>query len=287
MKNLKELIEFAEKLAIPFPEEMDINSYQSFDINFSSGKDSIAMALILLHGYKLPREKMKLIHMRIDSDKEAFFDYPETDEYLKYCSEKLGIKLITIASEKGLKERIEERGKWPAPAQQFCTSYQKRDCYAKWVRSRGPGKYLCLSGERSQESSRRASNLSVSNFRVYKAANAPTKKRFVDWYRPIHHLHVDEVWKLLKLADIEPHPCYTKYNVSRCSCKFCIFLSPTEMNNIAKAFPEDFQELVEMEKRLGHTMKFIKGQSVSLVDFIQRDKSENQLSLDMFLPCKW
>ncbi|MCM3619832.1 hypothetical protein M3936_19865 [Sutcliffiella horikoshii] len=77
MKNLKELIEFAETLAIPFPEEMDINSYQHIDINFSGGKDSIAMALILLYGYKLPRENMKLIHMRIDGpNQEAFFDYP-------------------------------------------------------------------------------------------------------------------------------------------------------------------------------------------------------------------
>ncbi|UAL49818.1 phosphoadenosine phosphosulfate reductase family protein (plasmid) [Sutcliffiella horikoshii] len=284
------LIKYAEELAIPLPREMpDFEQYNHIHCCMSGGKDSIALVLLLIYGYKVPANRLKLIHFRVDGhpNQPAYFDYEETDHYLEYCSKKLGVKLTIIASDTGLKQRIEERGKWPSPSTLYCSSYQKRDTYAKWVRSLGPGNYLCLSGERSNESSRRAKILATQNFKVYKAANAPTKKRFVDWYRPIHHLSTDEVWKLMKLADIEPHPCYTKYNVSRCSCKFCIFLSPTEMNNIAKAFPSEFEELVEMEKRLGHTMKFVKGKSVPLKEFINRDKSQNQLALDFDLPCKW
>ncbi|WP_209124433.1 phosphoadenosine phosphosulfate reductase family protein [Alkalihalobacillus sp. BA299] len=287
-ENKQKLIELAERLAIPLPEEMGSFDGYSLHCNFSGGKDSIALVLLLLYGYKVPKEKIQLIHMRVDSSEERnpnpLFDWPQTDEYLRYCAKKLDLPLVIISSPKSLEERIRDRGLWPAPSQQFCTSYQKRDVYAKWVRSLGPGRYLCLSGERAEESSRRAQNLAKSTFRVYKSANAPTKNRFVDWYRPIHHLLTDEVWELMRLADIEPHPCYQ--NVSRCSCRFCIFLSPKEMKKVAELYPEEFQKLVEMEKQMGHTMKYEKGNSISLEEFINKaNTNDDQLELDLFKPC--
>jgi len=290
--NKEKLVELAERLAIPLPKEMpSLESYDEIHFNFSGGKDSIALALLMIYGYKVSKHKVKLCHFRVDGNDEqpAYFDYPETDEYLRYCAdhEAFNLPLVVISSPKGLKERIEDRGKFPSAQTQFCTSYQKRDVYAKWVRSLGPGNYLCLSGERSEESSRRSKNLAKATFRVYSAANAPTKNRFVDWYRPIHHLTVNEVWKLMEYAGIEPHPCYTEYNVSRCSCKFCIFLSPNEMKANAEKFPEQFKDLVEMEKRLGHTMKFEKGKPITLEEYIARaSTNENQLTFDFFeKPC--
>ncbi|CAM3716265.1 hypothetical protein GCM10009865_03960 [Aeromicrobium ponti] len=231
------------------------DNYDQVHCNFSGGKDSIALVLLLLYGYKVPKEKLVLVHMRVDGPEEnkAFFDWEETDDYLKYCSEKLGMPLIMLASDISLKERIEMRGMWPSSAMQFCTSYMKRDTYSKWARTLGPGKYLCVRGERADESSRRAKK---KVFEIYKHANASTKKRYVDWLRPVHHLLETEVWELMRLAGIDPHPCY-EY-VSRCSCKFCIFLSPTEMAKVAELHPFDFNELVEMEKRMGHTMRYKK-----------------------------
>ncbi|MCM3444009.1 MULTISPECIES: phosphoadenosine phosphosulfate reductase domain-containing protein [Metabacillus] len=285
--NKEKLIELAERLAIKLPKGMpSFDNYDELHFNMSGGNDSIALALLMIYGYKVPKKKAKLVHMRVDGnlDQPAYFDYPETDQHLQYCSQMLDLKLVTIASDKGLKQRIEERGKWPSASTQFCTSYQKRDVYAKWVRSKGPGRYLCLSGERAEESSRRAKNLAKVNFREYKAANAPTKQRFVDWYRPIHHLSSIDVRLLMEYAGIKQHPCYTKYNVSRCSCKFCIFLSPQEMSNIKEAFPEQFNELVQLEERIGHTMKYEKGQNLTLSDFVKRAESKsNQLQLE--LPC--
>ncbi|WP_066415314.1 phosphoadenosine phosphosulfate reductase domain-containing protein [Sutcliffiella cohnii] len=283
----QKLVKLAERLSVPTPIEM--GSFETYDFlhcNFSGGKDSIALVLLLLYGYKVPKEKLQLIHMRVDGSKkkntEPLFDWEQTDEYLDYCANKLDLPLIVISSPKGMEERILDRGLWPAPSQQFCTSYQKRDVYAKWVRSLGPGRYLCLSGERAAESTRRKQNLERSNFRIYTSANAPTKQRFVDWYRPIHHLQTDEVWELMRLADIEPHPCY-QY-VSRCSCKFCIFLSPYEMKKVAELYPDEFQRLVDMEKQMGHTMKYDKNGPISLVDFIKKaNTSDDQLTLD--LPC--
>lgn len=286
--NLKELTRFAETLAVPLPNNMPSwDMYDEYHINVSGGKDSWAMTLLLLYGYKLPKEKIKLCHMRIDGhpDNKAFMDYPQTDEYLKNIADYLGLELIFLYPEKGLKQRIIERGMWPGPNSQYCTSYNKRDVYAKWARSKTSGRYLCLSGERAAESSRRAKNLAKLNYRVYKPANAPTKKRFVDWYRPIYHLQTQDVWKLMELGGIEPHPCYSEYNVSRCSCKFCIYLSPQEMLSISKEFPKDWEELIQMEKDMGHTMRFEKGQPISLVDFIKKAESDHK-QLDLFtLPC--
>ncbi|WP_078557155.1 phosphoadenosine phosphosulfate reductase family protein [Bacillus alkalicellulosilyticus] len=285
MKTKLEL--FVEKLIKSKPENLNFGDYDNgtIHLNFSGGKDSVALSLIMLYGYKIPRHKLQLVHMRIDGKKsnKSFFDYPETDQYLEYAANKLGLPLTIISGELGLKERIKERGKFPSSTTQFCTSYGKRDVYSKWVRGQGPGNYLCVTGERAEESWRRRNR---PIFEVYKPATAPTKNRFVYSFRPIHHLFEEEVWELMRLADIEPHPCYTEYKVSRCSCKFCIFLSPEEMKRNAEAFPEQFNELIEMEKSLNHTMKFEKGEQISLSDFIKKErrKKPDQMKLDLFTP---
>lgn len=286
------IIQYAEQFVRPLPEGMfDLNDYE-IHCNFSGGKDSIAEVLVLLHGYKVPKEKIKLVHMRVDGDesKPAVFDWPQTDEYLRYCAKKLDLELIILSGDMGLEERIRERGQWPSSSTQYCTSYLKRDVYSKWVRRQGPGKYLCVSGERAEESPRRA-NKAV--FEIYKSANAPTKERIVHWFRPIHHLLINEVWKLMELANIEPHPCY-QY-VSRCSCKFCIFLSPTEMAKVAELYPTEFQRLIDMEKEIGHTMKVKTTQKnkvktttqIPLEDFINKAKNQPEVleMLYQLLPC--
>lgn len=63
----------------------------------------------------------------------VFFDYPDTDDYLKYCTEKLGITLKIIGIYI-MKERILTRGKFPLATTQYCTNW-KRDIYSKWVRT--------------------------------------------------------------------------------------------------------------------------------------------------------
>ncbi|MCM3164739.1 phosphoadenosine phosphosulfate reductase family protein [Metabacillus litoralis] len=277
--NIDKLTEYAKSLIVPLPDEMKPFGDYRIHCNFSGGRDSIACVLLLLYGYGVPKEQIEMVHFRVDGKQEAFFDWKETDEYLEYCQDILGLPMVILNPDKSLKERIIDRGKWPSGATQYCTSYQKRDTYSKWVRSLGAGNYLCVSGERAQESPRRANK---PNFQVYKTANAPTKGRYVDWLRPIHHLMKDQVMKLNELAGIKPHPCY-QY-VSRCSCKFCIFLSPNEMKKVSELYPDDFNELIRMEKEMGHTLKWEKKNPLSLVDFIKKaEGSDKQLSFD--LPC--
>ncbi len=75
------------------PSEMlPLHEYDEVHVNVSGGVDSVATALVALHGYHIPKEKIKLVHMRVDGDpedttKRQLFDWPQTDGYLQYLSE--------------------------------------------------------------------------------------------------------------------------------------------------------------------------------------------------------
>ncbi|MCT1403855.1 phosphoadenosine phosphosulfate reductase family protein [Paenibacillus sp. p3-SID867] len=268
----------ADEFVLPsLPSDMyAIDQYDSYHINFSGGADSLALALIMKYGYKIPTEKMVLVHMRVDGDpeKKQLFDCPQTDEYLRYASQKLGIPLVVIWGEKSLEERIRDRKMFPDKSCRFCTSYTKRDVYAKWVRQFDNCKILMLTGERSEESSDRAKE----PFIEYHPAHATVrKKREVHWFRPIKDMLKSQVKQLAANHDIELHPCYQW--VSRCSCRFCIFNTASEMERVAQLYPEDWEYLKRMELHLGHTMKSKRGKPLSLSEFV----NESQLTIANFI----
>lgn len=255
------------------PSEMlPLHEYDEVHINVSGGADSLATVLVALHGYKILKEKIKMVHMRIDGDpsdksKRQLFDWPQTDDYLEYTSQVLDIPLIVIWGDMSLEERIRDRGMFPDAKCRFCTSYQKRDVYAKWVRQFDNCKILLLSGERSEESSTRA-NKAV--FEIHSSQATGKKNRIVHWFRPIKHMLKTEVRQLIANHGIELHPCYQW--VSRCSCKFCIFNTSAEMSHTSQLFPEDWAYLKAMEQEMGHTMKSKDGKPHSLSAFIKEDQ---------------
>jgi hypothetical protein len=75
------------------------------------GKDSVSIALLLIYEYKVPKGKIKLVHMDIGGGKESLFDWPQTRPYLHYLTEKLDLDLVIIHGKKGLEERIRDRRK--------------------------------------------------------------------------------------------------------------------------------------------------------------------------------
>ncbi|GKS12882.1 hypothetical protein YDYSY3_38820 [Paenibacillus chitinolyticus] len=67
---------------------LPLSEYDEVHVCTSGGVDSVATALVALHGYSIPKEKIKLVHMRVDGDphdktKRQLFDWPQTDEYLR------------------------------------------------------------------------------------------------------------------------------------------------------------------------------------------------------------
>jgi len=222
---VRENIHTASKYVIPeLPSEMlPLYEYDEVHINVSGGIDSVAVVLVALYGYHIPKEKIKLVHMRVDGDpndptKRQLFDWPQTDEYLHYMSDTLDLPLIMIWGDMNLEERIRDRGMFPSSQCRFCTSYMKRDVYAKWVRQFDNCKILLLTGERSEESTERAAK---PVFKYHTAHAVGKKDRLVHWLKPIKDMLKFQVRQLAEDYSIKIHPCYEW--VSRCSCKFCIF----------------------------------------------------------------
>lgn len=240
------------------PSEMlPLQEYDEVHVNVSGGVDSVATALVALHGYHFPKEKIKLVHMRVDGDpedttKRQLFDWPQTDRYLQYLSEKLDLPLIVIWGDLSLEERIRERKMFPDSSCRFCTSYMKRDVYAKWVRQFENCKILLMTGERSEESKERSKK---PVFTLHSAHATDKKNRTVHWLKPIKDMLKYQVRQLAADYGIELHPCYEW--VSRCSCKFCIFNSASEMQRTSRLFPEDWEYLKQMDVDLGHTLKVV------------------------------
>ncbi|MEF3304188.1 PAPS reductase/FAD synthetase [Paenibacillus sp. GYB003] len=264
---------------VTIPDAMlPFREYTHIDLCVSGGNDSTAMVLSLLHEYKAPKETMRLIHFRIDGPNEnpVFFDWEETDSHLQYLSDFFDIPLVTIWDEKGLKTRIEERGMFPDSMNRFCTSYGKRDCYTKYVRRRrGNGtKTLCCSGELASESNKRST---YPAFQVHPASATKKMNRLVHTFRPVLHFQKQSVRAIMQEHGVKEHACY-QY-VSRCSCRFCIFLKKSELRTVAQLFPDQFSELKSMEKRMGHTMRFINGQRVPLSEFVGENRSVQTIDL--------
>ncbi|MDH6674999.1 3'-phosphoadenosine 5'-phosphosulfate sulfotransferase (PAPS reductase)/FAD synthetase [Paenibacillus sp. LBL] len=268
------IIRTAEQYVLPqLPYGMlSMEEYDEVHINVSGGIDSVATTLVAVYGYHIPKEKIKLVHMRVDGDpndksKRQLFDWPQTDEYLEYFAKVLDLPLIVIWGDKSLEERIRERGKFPDSKCRFCTSYMKRDVYSKWVRQFDDIKILLLTGERSEESTERAEK---DVFSVHSANATGKKNRLVHWLKPIKDMLKFQVRQLASDYGIELHPCYEW--VSRCSCKFCIFNTTAEMSRTSRLFPDDWEYLKQMERDLGHTMKSKKGKSFALGAFIKEDQ---------------
>lgn len=253
------------------PEMLPLDAYDEVHVNVSGGADSVATVLVALHGYKIPKEKIKLVHMRVDgnpkSGQRPLFDWPQTDGFLEYLSKTLDIPLVVIWDELGLEGRIRERGMFPSSQCRFCTSYLKRDVYSKWVRQFNNINILLLTGERSEESTERAEK---PIFKYHSAHATSQKNRLVHWLKPIKAMLKTEVRQLCKDYGIDLHPCYQW--VSRCSCKFCIFNTSSEMSRTSQLFPDDWAYLKQMEQELGHTMKSKDGVSHSLSAFIKEDQ---------------
>lgn len=268
------IVQTAEQYVLPqLPYGMlSMDEYDEVHINVSGGIDSVATTLVAVYGYHIPREKIKLVHMRVDGDpndksKRQLFDWPQTDEYLEYFAKVLDLPLIIIWGDKSLEERIRDRGKFPDSKCRFCTSYMKRDVYSKWVRQFDDIKILLLTGERSEESTERAEK---DVFKVHSANATGKKNRLVHWLKPIKDMLKFQVRQLASDYGIELHPCYEW--VSRCSCKFCIFNTTAEMSRTSRLFPDDWEYLKQMERDLGHTMKSKKGKSFALGAFIKEDQ---------------
>lgn len=103
--NVMDLKRGAESFVLSeLPSEMlPIHEYDEIHLNVSGGANSVATVLVALYGYNIPKEKIKMIHMRVDGDpndktKRQLFDWPQTDDYLQYMSKTLNLPLMSYGT---------------------------------------------------------------------------------------------------------------------------------------------------------------------------------------------
>ncbi len=134
---------------------------------------------------------------------------------------------------------------WSTPSMRFCTSELKTQIIRSELKKRYPTHHIInATGIRAEESANRAKAA------VAKPDAQLTRKSYLGFtWNPIHEARLDDVWALIESRGLERHEAYSKYNMTRVSCCFCIMSSGSDLENSSKV-PEHasvYREMVDLE----------------------------------------
>ena len=265
--------------------DIDLAGYDRIIVAFSGGKDSIACFLTLLELGVL-KEKIELWHHDIDGREGSdLMDWAVTRDYCRKFAAAFGVKIYFSWLEGGF-EREMTRDNTPKAATiwenpdgtigrsggqgntrlkfpqvsadlsvRWCSAYLKIDvgCAAICGQRRFlTGKTLFVTGERAEESAARAK---YATFEPHRTDNRNGTKapRYVDHWRPVHGMTIQQVWGLIEKYRINPHPSY-RVGLGRCSCQFCIFGSPNQTATARMVSPDRFGTVAGYETSFGVTI---------------------------------
>jgi 3'-phosphoadenosine 5'-phosphosulfate sulfotransferase (PAPS reductase)/FAD synthetase len=223
-------------------------------IGVSGGKDSQAAAVATFNylnskGHRGPRV---LVHSDL-----GVVEWNSSLPVCEVLAQHLGVELIVVRRKAGdLMDRWEARWQsslrryinletvalvlpWSTPSMRFCTSELKTHIIRAELRRRFKGQhYINVTGIRRDESAARA-----------KAATSDIDADGNANWRPILDWKQTEVFACIAEADLQPHEAYTKFGMSRVSCRFCIMSSAADIV-AATAVPESqdlYCRMVDLE----------------------------------------
>ena len=234
-----------------------LRDYDWLVVNSSAGKDSQAMLDVVVHQAKSEEVLERLVVVHADLGR---VEWPGTRELAEHQARHYGVRFEVVTRQQGdLLEYVEKRGRWPSPAQRYCTSDLKRGPVTtlftrltQETRQRYPGKVVnllnCL-GLRAEESPARAKQVP---FQLDERAS--NGKRTVYRWLPIHDWSTQQVWERIKASGVESHPAYG-LGMPRLSCVFCIFSPRNALLLAGKHHPELLKEYVALESRINHQFR--------------------------------
>jgi 3'-phosphoadenosine 5'-phosphosulfate sulfotransferase (PAPS reductase)/FAD synthetase len=264
-------------------------------VNVSGGSDSSSMLNLLWNAYQQfawPGE-FYVIHAHLGRN-EWPFTLPHIQDYVYKLT---GKEPVIVSRKKGdllarwwqRYETLKAQGRensvppWSSSAARFCTSELKVSIIQSWVRRQFPEKANAISavGIRSDESPRR---FRAVTFAPEKKSSAPTKKRHVYRWLPIHNFTLNDVWQTLGWtlerlnalradvrAKVRPgeidalfslldewayrmNPAYALGN-TRLSCRACVMASRNDLANGIVWNPDHFRDLVDLEITSGFSFQ--------------------------------
>lgn len=229
-------------------------------VGVSGGKDSQACLIAVHHhlnsiGFQGPRVA---IHADLGS--------VEWEQSLFKCQEaadKLGWELVVVSRPAGgLMDRWLVRWEnnvrryidlscvqlilpWSTPGMRFCTSESKSSPIRSNLKKMYPDYNIVnATGIRREESANRA-KMPVAKHEPQSA------RRGFDAYQwnPIIDWVVSDVWAAIADEGLEPHEAYTRYDLTRVSCRFCIMSSAADMANATRdpASHSLYRQMVDLE----------------------------------------
>lgn len=247
-----------------------------FYVSHSGGKDSQTMYWYLRR-IGVPDDQIVVVHANLGRvEHEGVISHIEAtiahELHIVRAVDKTGARYDLIDRVRRNAEKRPDAPPWPSSAARWCTSDLKRGPIEKFIRqdmkARGVTKAVNCIGLRAAESATRAKrNPWTENTRLSKAG-----RQVADWL-PIHHVS-DQQLRTWAHEVGDWHPMYRQGN-DRLSCAFCIFGCQGDLKNAAQAYPELYQEYLQVERETGYTM--FQGESLAqkagLVDY-QGDSTE-------------
>jgi 3'-phosphoadenosine 5'-phosphosulfate sulfotransferase (PAPS reductase)/FAD synthetase len=247
-------------------------------VNISGGKDSTALINWAL--WNFPKEKIHLVHARID------IDWSVTEEIVNEQAAHYGLPVTIVQAVKAdgqpsgfirqlTSARVNRKtGKvgeyqFPDMGNRWCTSMLKTAPIAKFVRKLS-GRILNCLGERREESTQRSKLEEVRP-----DVKLSKKGREVVTVSPILDMLEQDVWDSIEKSGAPVHPCYS-WGVPRASCAICIFSSEKDIKIAAEREPELVQKYMDAEASIEHSFRYKAAtktrpeQRISVADILAR-----------------
>lgn len=224
---------------------IEVKNAEVIFVNHSGGKDSQAMlAAIHRQGFT---GKVVIVHSDLgEMEWEPMHNFIEKNSF--------GYEINVIKPELDFFQLCEKYNRLPSGMARFCTSELKTSPIGKFIRNYCAENNIKVAinaiGVRAEESPSRAKK------KPFKLSdqNRKTLDTVIYEWLPIFDYKLIDVKIEIENAGQSMHKVYSK-GFSRLSCVFCVFGRIGEHQLAAKERPELFGKMVELERKLGKSIR--------------------------------
>ena len=228
-------------------------------VHFSGGKDYHACLIWAVKEYGA--DKIQAVFC------DTKWEHPTTYDHIKETTQKLGVELITLNSEKydGFVDMAKQKGRFPSTTARFCTEELKTKPAIDYVLGLNDS-VIVIQGIRKDESfSRSKMESQCMYFKYYfqpygmdkkgknkfhsyrsKEIKEYCKKYNADILRPIFDWTGQQTIDYIKSNGHYPNPLYSM-GFSRVGCFPCIMVRHHEVYQIASQFPDQWNRIERAE----------------------------------------
>lgn len=227
-------------------------------VAYSGGKDSQACLILAIKTYGAKNIEAVFC--------DTGWEHPVTYEHIQTTTKDLGVKLITVKSNRfdGMIGLAKKKKRFPSSQARFCTSELKSIPFIDYVLSHKEH-LLIIQGIRSLESYKRSKmTKQCTYFKYYfepyneKGKTHTYRKKDVlkfikhfsnDILRPVFDWTGQQVIDYIIKNGQSPNLLY-KEGFKRVGCFPCIMSGHKEIYQLIKRYPERFEEIIQYEKQM-------------------------------------